>query len=82
MSSHGQGVTKGYACDVTNRQQMEKTVSQIESDLGFIHTIVYNAGRGVFKKYNQITEEDFDSCVNINARGLLTAAQLICSKTE
>ena len=82
VTSHGQGVTKGYACDVTNRQQMEIIVSQIESDLGFIHTIVYNAGRGVFKKYNQITEEDFDSCVNINARGLLTAAQLICPKME
>ena len=34
-SQHG-SVTKGYSCDVTNRQQMEQTVSEIEADLGAI----------------------------------------------
>jgi len=81
-AAHGRGVAKGYACDVTNRQQMEKTISQIEEELGPIHTIVYNAGSGVFKKYTQVTEDDFNRCININARGLLTAAQLICPKME
>ena len=41
----GSGITKGYSCDVTNRQQMETTVTQIEADLGPIHTMVYNAGK-------------------------------------
>ena len=36
----GPGGTKRYPCDVTNRQQMERTISQIEADLGLIHTIV------------------------------------------
>ena len=36
-------VVRGYPCDVTNRRQMEMTVTQIESDLGPIHTMVYNA---------------------------------------
>ena len=81
-AKHGGGVTKGYTCDVTNRQQMEMTVSQIEADFGPIHTIVYNAGTGVFKKYDQVTEEEFDRCINTNARGLLTAAQIICPKME
>ena len=78
----GPSVAKGYPCDVTNRQQMERTISQIEVDLGPIHTIVYNAGRGVFKKYTEVTEDDFERCVNVNAKGLLMAAQLICPKME
>ena len=79
---HGQDATKGYSCDVTNRQQMEKTVAQIEADLGPIHTMVYNAGNGIWKTYNQLTEAEFDLCMNTNTRGLLTAAQLICPKME
>jgi len=78
-SQHG-SVTKGYSCDVTNRQQMEQTVSEIETDLGAIDTLIYNAGNGVWKTYDQITETEFDTCVGTNARGLLTAAQLICPK--
>lgn len=78
----GSGITKGYSCDVTNRQQMETAVTQIEADLGPIHTMVYNAGNGVWKKYNQVTESEFDMCMNTNTRGLLTAAQLICPKME
>ena len=67
-------------CDVTNRQQMEQTVAQIEVDLGPIDTLIYNAGNGVWKNYDKITEQEFDSCIATNARGLLTAAQLICPK--
>jgi len=74
------GYAKGYACDVTNRSQMKEAVSKIEVDLGPIETVIYNAGSAVFKTYDQMTEADFDSCVAINARGLLTAAQLICPK--
>jgi len=81
-AKHGGGVTKGYTCDVTNRQEMETTVSQIETELGPIHTLIYNAGSGVFKKYNEVTEDEFDRSINTNARGLLTAAQLVCPKME
>ena len=59
---------------------MKQTVAQIEVDLGPIHTLIYNAGSGVSKTYDQITEKEFDGCIATNARGLLTAAQLICPK--
>ena len=59
-AKHAGGVTKGYSCDVTNRQQMEMTIPQIEADLGPIHTMIYNAGNGVWKKYDQLTEKEFD----------------------
>ena len=59
---------------------MEQTVAQIEVDLGPIDTLIYNAGNGVWKKYDELTEQQFDSCMATNAKGLLTAAQLICPK--
>ena len=59
---------------------MEETVSKIETNLGAIHTLIYNAGNGIWKTYDQITEKEFDGCIATNARGLLTAAQLICPK--
>ena len=81
-AKHGGGVTKGYSCDVTNYQQMETTVAQIEVDLGPIHTMIYNAGNGIWKTYEQLTEEEFDLCIKINAKGLLIASKLICPKME
>ena len=81
-TKHAGTVTKGYPCDVTNRHQMEMTVTQIETDLGPIHTMVYNAGSGIWKTYKQLSEAEFDLCMQTNTRGLLTAAQLICTKME
>ena len=59
---------------------MEQTVSQIEVDLGPIDTMIYNAGNGIFKNYDNTTEQEFDTCIGTNAKGLLIAAQLICPK--
>jgi len=81
-AKHGAAVIKGYPCDVTNRQQMEMTVAQVEADLGPIHTMIYNAGNGIWKTYEQLTEDEFETCLKINAKGLLIAAQLICPKME
>merc|ERR1712184_182301 len=61
---------------------MEMAVQQIEADLGPIHTMIYNAGTGVWKTYDQLTEKEFEMCMNTNTRGLLTASQLICPKMK
>ena len=59
---------------------MKQTVAQIEVELGPIHTLIYNAGNGLFKNYENTTEQEFDTLIGTNAKGLLTAAQLICPK--
>ena len=78
-SKHGSS-TRGYSCDVTNPEEMEQTVSQIETDFGAIDTLIYNAGNGVWKTYDQVTLTEFDTCIATNAKGLLIASQLICPK--
>merc|ERR1711936_445111 len=67
-------------CDVTNKEDTEKIVNQIETQFGPIATLIYNAGNGVFKTYEKITVEEFEKCMAINTTGLLIAAQVICPR--
>lgn len=70
----------GYECDVTNASNLAECVAKVENDLGAIEMMCYNCGSGVWKTYDQITEEEFDRGFKSNAFGLLAAAQLICPK--
>lgn len=72
--------SKGYACDVTNPQDIASTVSAIEKDLGPIDCLVYNAGNGVWKSWDQIPVEDFEKGFKTNVSGLLKASQEIVPK--
>ena len=69
--------SKGYACDVTNPTEMKTAVEAIEKDLGKIHTVIYNAGNGVWKTWDKLDVNDFDLAMKTNTHGLLTATQLI-----
>merc|ERR1712013_106128 len=41
-------------CDVTGKDQVEKTVDEVENKFGPIATVIYNAGNGVWKNYENI----------------------------
>ena len=58
--------SKGFVCDVTQPESIDDAVSKIESDLGPIDVLVWNAGNGVWKvcvltKYIESKERSF-SC--------------------
>ena len=67
-------------CDVTNQEQTKLMVEKVEKDLGPIETMLYNAGVGVWKKYNEVSLAEFDRCMDTNTKGLLIATQIICPK--
>jgi len=71
---------KGYACDVTKEEDIRAAVASIEKDLGPIDCMVYNAGNGVFKTWDQIPLDDFEMGFRTNTKGLLAAVQLIAPK--
>ena len=54
---------KGYACDVTNPEDIVTAVNSIETELGPIHTAVWNAGNGVWKTWDQIELDAFDNAM-------------------
>jgi short-subunit dehydrogenase len=70
----------GYACDVSDEVQLAQLVGRIETEMGEIEALIYNAGSGVFKNYEEISHEEFRRSWEVNTFGLLAAAKLICPK--
>lgn len=66
-----------FACDVTMPKDIDKTIAAIESDLGPIDVLVWNAGNGVWKTWDNIELEAFDVAMKTNVYGLLRATQKI-----
>ena len=71
------GNITGFSLDVTDESAVKETVKNIETSLGPIHALVYNAGSGVWKTYDKISVSEFNKCMSINATGLLMAAQQV-----
>lgn len=74
------GAVSSIQCDVTKEDDVKSLVTKVEADLGPIHTVIYNAGSGVFKTWDNITVEEFERSFNTNAKGLLMVAQALCPK--
>jgi len=68
---------KGFACDVTQPENIDETIKSIESELGPIDVMVWNAGNGVWKTWDKIELELFDAAMKTNVYGLLCATQKI-----
>jgi len=64
------GVTvKAYQCNVASFEQCKETTQQIIKDFGTIDILVNNAGITRDKLVLQMSEEDFESVVDINLKG-------------
>jgi NAD(P)-dependent dehydrogenase (short-subunit alcohol dehydrogenase family) len=44
-----------FITDVSDPAQLVTTLGAIEADMGPIDALIYNAGKGVWKKYDEIT---------------------------
>lgn len=58
-----------YKCDVSNYAESESVVKQIADEFGGIDILVNNAGITRDKLVLQMTEDDFDSVVDVNLKG-------------
>lgn len=65
---------------MTSESNVKATVAAIEKDLGPIDCLIYNAGNGVWKKWDQIPIADFEKGFQTNVSGLLSASQAIVPK--
>eukprot|EP00930_Biecheleria_cincta_P068709 TRINITY_DN5648_c0_g1_i1.p1 TRINITY_DN5648_c0_g1~~TRINITY_DN5648_c0_g1_i1.p1 ORF type:complete len:227 (-),score=35.44 TRINITY_DN5648_c0_g1_i1:523-1203(-) len=74
------GSARAFSVDVTDKNGMKDLVDKVESEMGPIHFLCYNSGRGFWKTWEDITEEEFNESLAVNATGLLTAAKLVCPK--
>jgi NAD(P)-dependent dehydrogenase (short-subunit alcohol dehydrogenase family) len=68
---------KGFALDVTSAADVERVVSEIESDLGPIDILVNNAGTNIRGQVQQLSEADWDTVIDTNLKGVFLVARAI-----
>ena len=70
-------LARAYACDVGDRATVERIFASIESDLGSVDVLIYNAGKGVWGSAEEVTLEDFEMAWRTNTFGAFAAARSV-----
>lgn len=65
------GRATAYACDITDRAQVDAAVAAVESELGPIDVLVNNAGWDVFRPFTRTEPAQWDRLIAINLLGPL-----------
>lgn len=68
--------TQAFAVDVTNLAQVQKLVADVEASLGPVDILVNSAGINIRGNAHELSEEDWDSVIDINLKGTF-----FCSRT-
>ncbi|MBV6625641.1 MAG: SDR family NAD(P)-dependent oxidoreductase [Rivularia sp. (in: Bacteria)] len=69
--------SKAYQYDVTGIDKTAEVFNKIESEMGTISVLVYNAGAGAFANIDDATVEDFQRAWEVNSRGLFAVAKQV-----
>lgn len=67
----------GRRADVSNPEDVDALVSQLERDLGPVDVLVNNAGIMRFHPIAELTLDDWDATMATNVRGLFIATQAV-----
>ncbi|MEY2683450.1 MAG: hypothetical protein RJA09_594 [Pseudomonadota bacterium] len=65
------GVAQAFACDITQRDQVDAAVAATEAQLGPVGVLVNNAGWDIFKPFTKTTPAEWDKLIAINLTGAL-----------
>jgi 2-hydroxycyclohexanecarboxyl-CoA dehydrogenase len=66
-----------YTADVTDRAQVDDALSAIRSRLGPVTVLVNAAGLDGFKRFGNITFEDWQRVIDVNLNGVFHAIQAV-----
>jgi NAD(P)-dependent dehydrogenase (short-subunit alcohol dehydrogenase family) len=69
------GMARAYVADLSDVPTIESLVAEIDRDLGPIEILVNNAGRIKTQALLDVSEQDWDQIMGINARGLFFLLQ-------
>ena len=72
--------SKAYICDVTNPDQVEKTVNQITDDFGGLDVLFNNAGIVLHKPALEVTPEEWTGVFDTNVNGVFYVAAAFAKK--
>jgi NAD(P)-dependent dehydrogenase (short-subunit alcohol dehydrogenase family) len=68
---------RAHSCDVTDALSVTHTFEAIEREMGPVHTLVYNAGSGVWGTIEDIDAAALEAAFRVNTLGLLLAAKKV-----
>ena len=69
-----------YPCDCSNPDNVAATITRVEEELGDVDSLLWNAGNGVWKKYDEVSVSDLHQTMSVNVYGMLAATQLVVPK--
>jgi len=64
-----------FVADVQHREQVDQLARYALSTFGQINVWINNAGQGITRKVEDLTDEDFDSMMSINCKSVLYGMQ-------
>ncbi|MGF2735804.1 SDR family NAD(P)-dependent oxidoreductase [Marinobacter sp. DUT-1] len=64
-----------FPCDLMEPAQITSVLAAIESKLGPVSVVLYNAGGGTFKNVEEASLDDFEANWRINVQGLVAATK-------
>lgn len=69
--------SKAYKCDVSDTDLVNKTLKQIDDELGPISGLIANAGVSVPKPALDLTHDDFKTVFDVNVFGVFNTARAV-----
>jgi 2-hydroxycyclohexanecarboxyl-CoA dehydrogenase len=67
----------GHVADVTNREQIDSAVAAIREEFGPILVLVNAAGVEGFKKFSQMSFEEWSKVIDVNLNGVFHTTQAV-----
>jgi short-subunit dehydrogenase len=74
--------TLAVRTDATNSESVEKLVRETVLRFGRVDTLVYTAGAGVLKPFNETTEEEFTQLLDVNVKGAFLMCRAVLPLME
>ena len=71
------GRAMAIAADVSQADAVKKMVASVGRELGAVDVLVNNAGIGIIKSVEELTEEDFDITISVNLKSAFLCTQAV-----
>lgn len=76
----GPAPARAVVCDVTDRKSVQRVVDRVREIDGRVDVLAANAGVSSMRPFLDLTDEDWDSNMTVNARGAFVTMQVVASQ--
>lgn len=69
--------SRAYECDVADAASVQRAFDAIRTEMGDPETVIYNAGSGVFRTFDDVSAADFEASWRVNSLGAFLVAKQV-----